>query len=86
MSKLYNYPMDFKFEINKDTSVQKIVKIMLLERRMTIAELARRMGKLGNVNYNRQNLSQKLICNSLKFSKMILICEILHFKIDIFTV
>ena len=75
--------MDIKFEIKKDTPVQTIVKIMLVERCMTIAELARKMSECGEVSYNRQNLSQKLIRNSLKFSEMALICEILDFKIDI---
>ncbi len=75
--------MNVNFEVTKDSSVQKIVKIMLAEKCITIAELARRMNEVSDYNYTRFNLAQKLSRNSLKFAEMALICEILDYKIDI---
>ena len=75
--------MEIKFDIARDSNSQQVVKAMLATKCVTISELAKRMNEISDYNYTRFNLAQKLSRNSLKFSEMVLICEILGYKLDI---
>ena len=75
--------MTINIDIDRDTDINELVRLLLLRRRITIAELARRMSQLANKEYTRFNVRAKIEKGSLKFSEMILICEILGYKLDI---
>ncbi len=57
-------------------NVREEVKIMLMSKRMTLTELAKRMTDLSGKNYSQSLLSHKLKSESLRYSEMKLICKI----------
>lgn len=75
--------MSISIDIDRDTDINELVRLLLLRRRITIAELARRMSQIGEKEYTRFNVRAKIEKGSLRFSEMILICEILGYKLDI---
>lgn len=64
-------------------NVREEVKIMLLSRCITLTELARRMTELTGKPYSQSLLSHKLAKESLRYSEMKLICQILGYKLRI---
>ena len=72
-----NIVIDSKIDINE------LVRLLLFRKKITIAELARRMTDLSGKEYSRFNVRAKIDKGSLKFTEMVLICEILGYKIDI---
>ena len=72
-----NIVIDSKIDINE------LVRLLLFRKKITIAELARRMTDLSGKEYSRFNVRAKIEKGSLKFTEMVLICEILGYKIDI---
>ena len=75
--------MAINIDIDRQTNIYELVRLLLLRKRITIAELARRMSELDEKEYSRFNIRAKIEKGSLKFSEMILICEILGYKLDI---
>lgn len=75
--------MAINIDIDTKTDINELVRLLLFRNRITIAELARRMSDLSGKEYSRFNVRAKIEKGSLKFSEMILICEILGYKIDI---
>lgn len=75
--------MAINIDIDTQTNINELVRLLLLRKRITIAELARRMSELDEKEYSRFNVRAKIEKGSLKFSEMILICEILGYKLDI---
>ena len=75
--------MAINIDIDRQTNINELVRLLLLRRRVSIAELARRMSQLGGKEYTRFNVRAKIENGSLRFSEMILICEILGYKLDI---
>lgn len=75
--------MGINIDIDTQTDINELVRLLLFRNRITIAELARRMSDLSGKEYSRFNVRAKIEKGSLKFSEMILICEILGYKIDI---
>ncbi len=75
--------MAINIDIDTQTDINELVRLLLFRNRITIAELARRMSDLSGKEYSRFNVRAKIEKGSLKFSEMILICEILGYKIDI---
>ena len=75
--------MAINIDIDTQTSINELVRLLLLRKRITIAELARQMSKLSGKEYSRFNVRAKIEKGSIKFSEMVLICEILGYKLDI---
>ena len=75
--------MAINIDIDRQTNINELVRLLLLRRRVSIAELARRMTQLDGKEYTRFNVRAKIENGSLRFSEMILICEILGYKLDI---
>ena len=75
--------IDVKVDIDKDTDINELVRFLLLKRKMTIAELARQMTSLSGIEYSRFNIRAKIERQSLRFNEMVLICEILWYKLDL---
>lgn len=75
--------MAINIDIDSKTDINELVRLLLLRNKISIAELARRMTILSGKEYSRFNVRAKIEKGSLKFSEMILICEILGYKIDI---
>ncbi|MBS6602597.1 MAG: hypothetical protein KH301_02415 [Brachyspira sp.] len=75
--------MTINIDIDTNTDINELVRLLLFRNRITIAELSRRMSDLSGKEYSRFNVRAKIEKGSLKFSEMILICEILGYKIDI---
>lgn len=59
------------------------VKIMLTSKRMSMTELAKRMTELSGKHYSQSLISHKLKSESLRYSEMKLICQILGYRIYI---
>lgn len=68
---------------NSNMKVKEEVKIMLGSKCMTITELAKRMTELSGKNYSQSLLSHKLSDESLKYTEMKMICQILGYRIYI---
>ncbi len=75
--------MAINIDIDSKTDINELVRLLLFRNKITIAELARRMSVLSGKEYSRFNVRAKIEKGTLKFSEMILICEILGYKIDI---
>ena len=75
--------MAINIDIDTQTNINELVRLLLLRNRITIAELARQMSKLSGKEYSRFNVRAKIEKGSIKFSEMVLICEILGYKLDI---
>lgn len=75
--------MGINIDIDSKIDFNELVRLLLFRKKITIAELARRMSYLSGKNYSRFNVRAKIDKGTLKFSEMILICEILGYKIDI---
>ncbi len=75
--------MGINIDIDSKTDINELVRLLLFRNKITIAELARRMSVLSGKEYSRFNVRAKIEKGSLRFSEMILICEILGYKIDI---
>ena len=75
--------MAINIDIDSKTDINELVRLLLFRNKITIAELARRMSVLSGKEYSRCNVRAKIEKGTLKFSEMILICEILGYKIDI---
>ena len=75
--------MAINIDIDTQTNINELVRLILLRKRITIAELARQMSKLSGKEYSRFNVRAKIEKGSIKFSEMVLICEILGYKLDI---
>ena len=69
--------MTINIDIDTNTDINELVRLLLFRNRITIAELSRRMSDLSGKEYSRFNVRAKIEKGSLKFSEMILICEIL---------
>lgn len=76
--------MTIEIKLDTKTNVSELVRILLLKRCVSIAELARRMTVLSGKTISRFNLGAKLRRDTLTFSEMILICEILGYRLDLF--
>ncbi len=59
------------------------VKILLAKKRMTMSQLAAELGVRLKKHYALSNLSQKLYNNTLKYSEMKIIAEILGCEVII---
>ncbi len=75
--------MAINIDIDSKTDINELVRLLLFRNKITIAELARQMSVLSGKEYSRFNVRAKIEKGTLKFSEMILICEILGYKIDI---
>ena len=75
--------MAINIDIDRQTDINELVRLLLVRKRITIAELARRMSELEGKEYSRFNVRAKIEKGSLKFYEMVLICEILGYKLDI---
>ncbi len=75
--------MAINIDIDSKTDINELVRLLLFRNKITIAELTRRMSFLSGKEYSRFNVRAKIEKGTLKFSEMILICEILGYKIDI---
>lgn len=75
--------MAINIDIDTKTNINELVRLLLYRNKISIAELARRMTELGSKEYSRFNVRAKIENGSLKFSEMILILEILGYKLDI---
>lgn len=75
--------MAINIDIDSKTDINELVRLLLFRNKITIAELARQMSFLSGKEYSRFNVRAKIEKGTLKFSEMILICEILGYKIDI---
>ena len=75
--------VDVIVDIDKDTDLNQLIRFLLLKRKMTIAELSRRMSEISGVKYSRFNIRAKIDRQSLRFHEMILICEVLGYKLDL---
>ena len=64
-------------------NVREEVKIMLGSKCMTLTELAKRMTELSGKKYSQSLLSHKLADESLKYTEMKMICQILNYRIYI---
>lgn len=64
-------------------NIRDEVKIMLASKRMSMKELAAKMTELSGKNYSQSLLSHKLKDESLRYSEMKLICNILGYRIYI---
>ncbi len=64
-------------------NVREEVKIMLTSKSMTLTELAKRMSEYSGKNYSQSLLSHKLASESLRYTEMKMICEILGYRIYI---
>jgi hypothetical protein len=62
---------------------KELIKILLLKREMTITELASRMTKFTGKKYSRQNLSNKLSLDTLRFKEFEIITQILDYKMEL---
>ena len=61
---------------------RETIKTLLLQRCMTITELARKLTEITGKKYSRSALSAKLSRNSLKYKELEQIAKILEYKID----
>ncbi|MBP7212307.1 hypothetical protein KBA27_05680 [bacterium] len=75
--------MGIEIKIDTKTNTGELVRLLLYRKKVSIAELARRMKELSQVKYTRFNVRAKIERNSLKFSEMVLICDILGYKLDL---
>lgn len=75
--------MGINIDIDSKIDINELVRLLLFRKKITIAELARRMTDLSGKEYSRFNVRAKIEKGSLKFTEMVLICEILDYKIDI---
>lgn len=75
--------MAINIDIDSKTNINELVRLLLYRNKISIAELARRMTELGSKEYSRFNVRAKIENGSLKFSEMVLILEILGYKLDI---
>ena len=75
--------MAINIDIDTKTDINELVRLLLLRNKITIAELARRMSDLSGKEYSRFNVRAKMEKGSLRFSEIVLICEILGYKLDI---
>lgn len=75
--------MAINIDIDSKTDINELVRLLLFRNKITIAELARRMSVLSGKEYSRFNVRAKIEKGTLKFSEMVLIFEILGYKIDI---
>ena len=75
--------MGINIDIDSKIDINELVRLLLFRKKITIAELARRMTDLSEKEYSRFNVRAKIEKGSLKFTEMVLICEILGYKIDI---
>ena len=75
--------MGINIDIDYRTDINELVRLLLFRNKITIAELARRMTDLSGKEYSRFNVRAKIEKGSLRFSEMVLICEILGYKLDI---
>ena len=73
----------YKLKSGNKMSSTEIIRVFLAKRYMTITQLATLLSAQTGRNYTRQSLSKKLSRNSLKFSEVEIIGQILNFKIDI---
>lgn len=80
---IYNVLMAINIDIDSKTDINELVRLLLFRNRITIAELARRMTTLSEKEYTRFNVRAKIEKGTLRFSEMVLICEILGYKLDI---
>ena len=64
-------------------NIREEVKIMLFSKQMTITELAKIMSVKTGKNYTQSLISHKLAKESIRYSEMKLICDILGYKIYI---
>ena len=69
--------MAINIDIDSKTDINELVRLLLFRNKITIAELARQMSVLSGKEYSRFNVRAKIEKGTLKFSEMILICEIL---------
>ena len=75
--------MEINIDIDSKTNLNEVVRLLLYRNKITIAELARRMSELSDVQYTRFNLRAKLENNRVKFNEALLIFEILGYKFDL---
>jgi len=58
------------------------VKLLIGTRGLTMTKLAKLMTEKTGEKYTLSNLSAKMIRGSLSYNEMLLICDILDYKID----
>ncbi|MBQ8460622.1 hypothetical protein IJ541_11065 [bacterium] len=75
--------MGINIDIDSNTDINEVIRLLLYRNKITIAELARRMTELTNRNYTRFNLRAKLEGKRLHFNEAVLIFEILGYKVDL---
>ncbi len=62
-------------------SVREDIKILLVQEKMTLTELARALSHKTGKEYSMNGLSQKLQRSSMKYDEAKLIAEVLGYKI-----
>lgn len=62
-------------------NLRENIKSLLALENVTLTKIAEEMTKRTGKNYSMHNLSQKLSRKTIKFEEIILICEILGYKI-----
>ena len=63
-------------------NLRENIKSLLALENVTLTKIADEMTKRTGKNYSMHNLSQKLSRKTIKFEEIILICEILGYKIN----
>lgn len=71
---MYNRTMKLK--------AREQIKTLLVARKMTISELADLLTKNIGKKYTAASLSAKMIRGSLSYNEMLIICDILDYKIN----
>ena len=64
-----------------DNHVKKQIKILLLQEDMLLKELASELSKKTDKNYTPDSLSHKIARNSITYSEMVCIADILGYEI-----
>ncbi len=67
--------------MDKKLSIVKEIKTLVMDRDITLTELARKIGIIENKKYSLNNLSQKLRNETVSYKEIKLIAEILDYDI-----
>ena len=62
--------------------VREQIKVLLVQRKMKLKELAQKLTKKTGKKYTENSLSQRLGRGSITYNEMLFIAEILDFKIE----
>ena len=66
-----------------DAKVRELVKFLAARRGLTLKDLAAKLTEKTSKNYTIETLSQRLRRGTFTYNEVLVICEILHYKIDV---